>query len=92
MAALALVTTEMIARVAKDLLRDRLRKVQSPDDATFSNIVVEFFNNLFGVSEESLAFYRSTVRVALLLKFGWYDPKFLPAVEMCVSSVNVWMY
>jgi hypothetical protein len=66
---------EMVARVAKNTLRSRLRfkmeQLRVPVDGPFKGVVVNTLNSLFSLNKDSTEFWTATVLPAIEQKFGF---------------------
>ncbi len=66
---------EMVARVAKNLVRSRLRfkmeQLRVPVDGPFKGVVVQLLNQLFALNKESSEFWTNVLLPAVEQKFGF---------------------
>jgi len=71
-----LILTDMITRVTKEILGAKLRSLSETSNSAYVSTVITFFNLLLGSSPASTHFWRNHLKIALILKFGWYGPIF----------------
>ena len=61
--------TEIVARVAKLILWSRLRNLKTSNCDKYKIIVAEYFNLLFGNSEQSIQYWKSGIKNSILKRF-----------------------
>jgi hypothetical protein len=68
----ALLLNEIVARVCKHFIREKLRLVQSPSLEEYQNVVANYFNVIFGSSEISNIYWCILLKGLVWLKYGAY--------------------
>ena len=79
-----LLLTEMITRLAKNILRFKLRNTEAETVFAYKAQIVDFFNLLLGNSRVSTQFWENEIGLMLILRYGRYS-NFLDAEERLAS-------
>ena len=61
---------EVVARVCKNIIRNKLRVLNSSEDSAYHKLVAQFYNLLFGNSEKSRYWWENVLRSEMLKRFG----------------------
>jgi hypothetical protein len=85
-----LVTTEMIARVLKQLLRKTMRDTRSVEPYAYIETIALFLNDVFGNDNKNYVFWQSALKKELDKYFlDWNASNWTANLNMKTQTVNL---